>query len=137
MSCCCESGGALRPAAVDVSLADDARRSGAGHGMACRPLGRSVFRVIQWAGPVAVLALVPKCPACVAAYVLMFTGVGLSYSAAAGVRWAVIGMSVGLMGWVVVCAARRLVRNERHHRDEDISVARAVDIGVSQGTTSP
>jgi hypothetical protein len=47
--------------------------------------------------PVTALALVPKCPACLAGYVLLVTGVGLSVAAAAAVRWAIIGVcAVGL-----------------------------------------
>ena len=39
--------------------------------------------------------LVPKCPACLAAHVTLWTGLGLSLSAAAYLRWALL----------IVCAA--------------------------------
>ena len=48
---------------------------------------RRIAAVIQWAIPIMTLALVPKCPMCVAAYVVLFTGIGLSLSTAAAMRW--------------------------------------------------
>src|ERR1700730_6207630 len=58
-----------------------------------RPIGllRRAWRGIQWLFPTALLALMPKCPFCVAAYVALFTGVGISVSTA---RWIQILMAV-------------------------------------------
>jgi hypothetical protein len=53
---------------------------------------RRVVSIIQWMLPAAMLAIIPKCPACVAGYVLLFTGLGLSLPAAAAVRWTLIGV---------------------------------------------
>ena len=44
----------------------------------------------KWALPATILALVPKCPACVAAYVLLATGMGISIPAATVLRTGVI-----------------------------------------------
>jgi len=67
----------------------------------------------RWAAPVATLALVPKCPACVAGYVLLVTGVGISMPAAAWVRWALIGASVVVLGWMVVRGLLRVLAAAR------------------------
>jgi hypothetical protein len=71
-------------------------------------LGR-VGTAVRWAAPVAVLALVPKCPACVAGYVLLLTGVGLSLPGAAAVRWSIIGLCIGALAYLVVRAAMGVV----------------------------
>jgi hypothetical protein len=44
-----------------------------------------------WLASGALLALMPKCPACLAAYVALATGLGISFSAAAVVRTGLIG----------------------------------------------
>ena len=61
----------------------------------------------QWAVPVTVLTLVPKCPACVAAYVLLFSGIGLSLPAAAAIRWMMLALSIGALIYLMCRTARR------------------------------
>jgi hypothetical protein len=51
-------------------------------------LARRVREVVAWVVPGAILVLVPKCPACLAAHVALWTGVGLSVSTATQLRWA-------------------------------------------------
>ncbi len=56
---------------------------------------RRVAEIAGWMFPATVLALLPKCPVCVAAYVALATGIGISVPAAAHLR----------MSMVFVCAA--------------------------------
>lgn len=65
------------------------------------PLRRGIA-ALEWLAPACVLALMPKCPACVAAYVGMFTGLGISVSSAAQLRAAAIGLCLlSLVGLAV------------------------------------
>jgi hypothetical protein len=64
-----------------------------------------IAAIIQWALPVATLALVPKCPACVAGYVVLFTGIGLSLPAAAALRWTLIALSSAALAYLLAGAA--------------------------------
>jgi hypothetical protein len=66
--------------------------------------------MVEWVVPVTALVLVPKCPACLAGYVLLFTGVGLSVSSAAAVRWGIIGACAAVLGFLVL---RLVVRRAR------------------------
>ena len=74
---------------------------------------RRVVAVVQWGLPVAALALMPKCPVCFAGYVMMFTGIGLSFSTAAMAREAAIGGCVAAIGFLVVRMGWRLWMGER------------------------
>jgi hypothetical protein len=53
------------------------------------------------------LALIPKCPLCVAAYFLCLTGMGISISAAATLRWGVMGASIVVLAWLALGTVRR------------------------------
>lgn len=75
-----------------------------------RALGSRFIGPLEWAVPVTVLALVPKCPACVAAYVLLLTGFGVSLPTAAAARWALIGVGFLLLVILAVRDGRRIVR---------------------------
>ena len=50
------------------------------------------MRAARWVVPSAVLVLMPKCPACVVAYVAIVTGAGISISMAAYLRVMVLAL---------------------------------------------
>jgi len=66
---------------------------------------------VGWLVPATVLALMPKCPMCVVAYAALFTGLGLSLSAATAIRTTLIVLSaasLAYMGWRTSMRAVRI-----------------------------
>jgi hypothetical protein len=74
--------------------------------------------IAGWILPTVTLALLPKCPACVAAYVVLATGIGISLPAAAHLR----------VMLVVLCAASLVFITARRLRSLFLQ-------GVSQSPT--
>jgi len=73
----------------------------------CCQMARRSGKVAGWIVPSAVLALVPKCPICIAGYLTLATGLGISISAAAYVR---LGLVIGCSAWLLCVATRRILR---------------------------
>jgi hypothetical protein len=73
------------------------------------PASRRWFNFIGWIVPTAILALIPKCPACVAGYAVIGTGVGFSLSAFAQLRLALIGLCLVSLSYVGIKAVLYVV----------------------------
>jgi hypothetical protein len=63
---------------------------------------RSVREIVAWVLPSAILVLVPKCPACLAAHVTLWTGLGLSFSTATYLRWLLLLLCIASLLFLVV-----------------------------------
>jgi hypothetical protein len=86
--------GTVAPNSAGPKLGDGKRPTGLLH---------RAWRSIQWLFPAALLVLMPKCPLCVAAYVALFTGIGITVSAA---RWIQILMLVCCLTLLACLAVR-------------------------------
>jgi hypothetical protein len=73
----------------------------------CCNVARRSGEAAGWIVPGVILALVPKCPMCVAAYVALATGVSITMSAASMVRTSMIVVSFAALMYF---AGRRLLR---------------------------
>lgn len=91
--CCCRSA---------TPGDDDARRLRS-------PRWRRTGEIAGWLVPGATLALMPKCPACVAGYVALATGIGVSIPAATNVRLLLIVLCAASLTLLAVWRAYRLI----------------------------
>ena len=62
----------------------------------------------HWLLPGVVVALMPKCPACLVAYVAAATGLGISFPAAAWFRWVLLLACAVSLGYLVSQRVYRL-----------------------------
>jgi hypothetical protein len=89
---CCDVASRKRGSETITLPASFARR--------CRDVG-------GWMVPAAGLALLPKCPACLAAYIALATGVGISMPTATHIRVLILILCLASLSYL---GARRLVR---------------------------
>jgi hypothetical protein len=78
-------------------------------GRPSRRLARSLFATAASLLPGALLALLPKCPLCLAAWLTFFTGIGVSAAAAARVRGLLVALCVSAMALGAFEIVRRRV----------------------------
>jgi hypothetical protein len=69
---------------------------------------RWVREVLAWAFPTAILALMPKCPACLAAYVAIGTGLGLSLPTATYLRTSLLILCIASLLFLALTRLYRL-----------------------------
>jgi hypothetical protein len=70
-------------------------------------LGRRAIELAGWLIPGTLLAFFPKCPLCVAGYVALATGFGMSLTAATYLRWALLAACLASLSFMAI---RLLIR---------------------------
>jgi hypothetical protein len=80
--------------------------------------GRRVREIFAWLLPSAILVLVPKCPACLAAYVMLWTGLGLSLATATYLRWLLLFLCVASLLFLIVKRLDRIGAIFRYFKKE-------------------
>jgi hypothetical protein len=78
--------------------------------VAGRSWSREARRAVSWILPSVVLAAMPKCPLCLAAYVALFTGFGISLAAAKFAWWLVAIGCVAALVYLAATTLRRYVK---------------------------
>ena len=61
--------------------------------------------VTKWALPLTTLVVIPKCPACIAGYIFLLTGIGVSLPVAASLRAMLIALSMTGVAYLIFRAA--------------------------------
>ena len=84
-----------------------------------RPASRSHRRreIAGWIVPSVTLALLPKCPLCVAAYLALATGLSISVSTATCVRTTLFVLCVASLVFVSITRLRRIICTQKEGRN--------------------
>jgi hypothetical protein len=77
-----------------------------------RSWGHAVGRAVSWIVPGVVLAAMPKCPLCLAAYVALFAGFGISLAAASFAWWFVAISCVAVLVYLAATTVRSFFKLE-------------------------
>lgn len=91
----------------------------------CSPAARA-GTIAGWLVPSLLLAVMPKCPMCVAAYVAMVTGLGISLPVAAGIKMGLVALcALTLVAMTGLCLKRYLKSRRRRRSNIDAPVPTA------------
>jgi len=82
------------------------------------PWVRRAREIFAWVLPSVILVLAPKCPACLAAHVMLWTGLGLSLSTATYLRWVLPFLGVASILFLTVERLDRIASISSYFKKE-------------------
>jgi len=82
----------------------------------CHQSAAKSLSVAGWIVPAVVLAVMPKCPACLAAYIAAGTGLGLSLSTAAHLQTSLLILCASSLSYLVVKLLRTFILKAKTKR---------------------
>ena len=84
------------------------------------------MELAAWLIPGMLLAFFPKCPLCVAGYVALATGLGVSLTAATYLRWTLLALCLASLGLEAVRHAGRRWERRAAQKKPGASLLRAI-----------
>jgi len=109
--CCRAASGGSVPGAARARITDG--------GPAPPSMARRCADFAGWIVPGGILALLPKCPACIAAYFAIGSGIGISMTTAIYVRMALLVLSVASLTYFAASRGLRFIAWRRKARSYD------------------
>ena len=79
------------------------------HARPSTPFVRRGLHIVNWLAPGAVLAFLPKCPMCLAAYVVAVTGIGISMPTATILRTLLMMLCLVSLAYLATKPMRRAI----------------------------
>ena len=95
---CCAASGISRENETAATTSDHQGLAEAGR----RSWTRRFVAFSKWVVPLCTLAILPKCPVCVASYVLLLTGVSISLPVATAIRLALASISIAFLFYLLI-----------------------------------
>ena len=86
-------------------------------------LSHRAIELAAWLIPCTLLAFFPKCPLCVAGYVALATGLGMSLTAATYLRWALLAACLASLSFMAFRLMARRLRSPAAPGSEAYSTA--------------
>ena len=90
--------------------------------IAKRSPASAIGQVAAWVLPSVALIFVPKCPACLAAYAALWTGLGMSFTTAAYLRWVWLSLCIGSLMFLVIMRVKCRFANNRNFKNTETEI---------------